>query len=287
MPDTEILAGAGTNTDGGAVTESTTSDATQTSNDKATTSSSSTTDWDKLFKSPEGRERIKSLIEADEELKEQVVKPVRKSLIDKRVKEEAAKFKESDPEIAQTRKQVQELQDALSKMRDAQEASLLATMSNDEQSMFRLAKRAQQAEIENRELKTWRSKMQEEKAKEDILNYAKTKLKLEEDDIEELQDADTAEKLVFKAMELAAERREKESKTNSGAYEAMKARLESLERQLSGESVHVAGGTGSAGGDDSVSDNIVDEYLATSSDDPKYARIQEKYDKYRQSKGWS
>lgn len=252
-------------------------------NDQATTGNgaqaevkeSPSFDWEAVKAHPEYKTHVKSTLEADEEFLKEARRGVRLTDVEKRAQERAVEI------AAEDRKKADALQAKLDEIERVREAERLSTMTYDEQEMYRLQKRATDAEAKVAAYESEKNLHEAQKAREDIIGYAQTEWGLDDDGAEELRKSADSIDLMDRAFKSVVRQRQKERKE----LEDLRARAGAKDRVEDGTSAFAATGSASSGGEMS-DDEVATLYRNTGTASPNYAKVAAAYAKVYARRGY-
>ena len=229
-------------------------------------------DWDAVTAHPEFTTRAQSAYEANEEIRKEALRGVRKTDIERRAEERAKEIAAAD------KKRADELQARLDAAEAAREQALLSTMTDDEQERHRLNKELTTTRARLAEYETAKTKADNERAVDDIIAYAQREWGLSEENAETLRDSGDSIDLLDRALKAAT----KQWKQKEATLKDLETKNSAQSRVLSGESTFAATGNAGAGGEMSP-DEIREAYRNTGTASPNYERVRKAYEKvYRQ-----
>jgi hypothetical protein len=275
----------GTTAGGAAVLESGTTQqsASTGSSGSGSATSSSADEWSDVIGKLKGAPADvwdRAIKEAPEAAKP-ILKTVRKDLI---AKEAEGLLPSKLTEIESKYKgDLETLSKELESYRAREREARRATMSDDEIAVEDLKEQLTTAQAKASQLDTLVARMEEMRAVEAIVGYAKEKWTiLTDEDLDAIRGAaegpDPGPKMIDTAMQLASKRLEEKM----SGVEDLKTKLESLERRLEGNSTFAATAGGSGGGGE-VGDNIQRLWM----ENPRDPNIREKYYAWRKQTGRS
>jgi hypothetical protein len=232
-------------------------------------------DWDTVTAHPEFKAKAQSVYDANEEIRKEALRGVRKTDIERRAEERASEIAKADRERANA------LQARIDAAEAEKEQRLLSTMTDDEQERHKLVKeltatRARLADYETRE-----TRRDNEDAVEKIIKYAQTEWGLNEENSEKLRDAGDTIDLLDRAMKAAT----MQWRAKEAAFKDLEAANAAKGRVLSGESTFAATGATGAGGEAS-DDEKAERYRNAGPSHPQYAQIRAAYTEVYRRRGY-
>jgi hypothetical protein len=223
-------------------------------------------DWEAVKSHPEFKTHAQSVYEANEEIRKEALRGVRKTDIERRAEERATELAAAD------RKRADELQARLDAADKAREDALLSTMTDDEQRMHVLQKNHDAAVAKLAEYESEKNKRDAEKAVDDIIGYAQKEWGLNEENAAALRDSEDTLDLFDRAMKAATKQRQAER----AELDELRTKGAAKDRVLSGESTFAATGNAASGGDLSP-DEIRAAFRGMGPSNPNYAKVSAAY----------
>lgn len=232
-------------------------------------------DWEAVKSHPEFKTHAQSVYEANEEIRKEAVRGVRKTDIESRANERAKEIAADD------RKRADALQARLDAAELAREQALLSTMTDDEQERHKLQRRAEAAEAKVNRFETAVNSYENDQARDDIIAYAQTNWGLDDEGAAALRESPDSIDLMDKAFKAVTRQRAREQ----AELKDLRTKNTAQGRVLSGESTFAATGNAGAGGEMS-DDEVADLYRTTGTSSPNYERVRKAYEKVYRRRGY-